>query len=175
MALQTEISLSPSRFSAGLDYTGPSQAKTTRSMILFDSFSSPGWADVPGRFVSHGANTPKEAIMENTTLENLAGVVVNDKFNQNAPANFGGVYYYNSGEMLDVMTNGAVVVSVVDGFDPMLDIYVSTDGDLNVSGKLQNSPTNGLLVAGPSYTGAPRIRCITEVKDNLVAVQLNLL
>lgn len=179
MALQTEITLNPSRFSAGLDYTGPGQAQTTNSLTITTDYVSPGKEGLPGRFVSYSTTSPTECTEfgTGTQVNTVAGVVVNDKFNQNAPANLGGTVYTNQGDVLDVMSLGRVIVQVHGTFDPMGDLYIHNGVD-EYAGKLQNSSTDGLLVGGPSYAygtgnfGLPPVRVVSEEENGLVAVEL---
>lgn len=183
MALQTSVTINPVRFSAGLDYTGPGQASTTVSLTLETTFVSPGTTELPGRFVMFSVTDPTSSckVMEAAAEVNtVAGVVVNDKFNQRAPSNLGGEVYYNQGDNLDVMMQGWVVVETNGTFDPAGDLYINNSTSSEVRGKIQNSSTDGLLVGGPSYApgGAGAfvttpVRAFSDAENGLALFKLN--
>jgi hypothetical protein len=176
-SLQPTISLRPPKLSPGLDYTGPGQASVTVSMVMTTDFTSPGNGSLYGKFAQRSTTSPEECtIVDNNINEYyLAGIFVDDKFAQNAPADLGTGSYVNQGDSLDVMRVGFVAVQTVGTFNVNGDLYInnSTSADY---GKLQNSSTNGYLIGGPSYTkGVSPIRVeSSDIENNLALVSINI-
>jgi hypothetical protein len=180
MPLQTSITTQMDAFTAGQLYTGAGQANTTKSLTITTAFTAPGTTDLYGRFVMYTTTSALECQIisgSTPTRVQIAGVVLNSKDNQNAPANLGGTSYINEGDMLAVITQGWVVVRTNGTFDPLGDLYINL-GTSSTSGSLQNSSTNGLLVGGPSFaygTGnfaTPTVRGVRIGANNLALVQL---
>jgi hypothetical protein len=176
-SLQSSVTLNPSRFSAGLDYTAAGQASVTKSMVLETAFTAPGASNVYGTFAQKSTTSTSGCTTVSSIFNEhyLAGVFVDDKFNQNAPANYGSGSFVNEGDYMDVMRVGFVVVRVNGTFDPQGDIYVNTSTDSAIFGTLQNSSTNGYLISGNSYTkGVAPISIESEAVDGLVLISINI-
>ena len=184
-ALQESVQLQLDAYTAGMQ-TGGGNPRTTRSCALVpptgESYDN-GLTGVFGKFYQRSESGFNEAhpTSNNTQMNNLAGVVLNDKYQQNAPASAGGSVTLFEHDSLLLMVSGFCVVQTVGTLGVAESaIYLLTSGEN--AGKLATSlgTDTGFMVGGASFTyGATGVFAVPPVtvigvSDGLAEIMLKL-
>lgn len=180
--LQGAVPLNPSKYYAGMQYSG-TNATVLVSKFLVTSVSA-GLSNLPGRFVVRSAATQAALPAPGATIGTIVGVVKDNKLNQNAPIQYGNGYSNFQGDALSVMSFGTICVQTLGTLDANAGVLyvVINDGGLfgQDIGKLANTlPVGyvGILVGGTSFNGTLTVPAVSVVDSEaglaLVSVEFN--
>lgn len=156
-ALQTSVELRLDGYRPGMQTDG-GNPRTTRSCALVapqgESYTT-GFTNQFGLFYQRSESGFNEAhpTSNNTQMNNLAGVVLDDKLQQNDPASNGGSVVIYEHDSLLLMLRGTCVVQTVGTLGVFeSEIYLLTGGPN--AGKLATSlgGDTGFWVGGASFT-----------------------
>lgn len=159
MGIQNTINLRMNRQTPGAQVSG-GNARTTRTAAWKGDTTEAG--SLFGKLVARG-DQPWECrpLASTDTIKNIFGIALDDKLQQNAPANSGvsGIAYINQDYPLLIGTYGGFTMSHLGDISFGVDLYVITSDTTTPDnvGYITNSATAGdtrLLIGGPSYTGA---------------------